>query len=143
MNMKKIHQIFCSLAVCTIMLGGNTTPACAGDVNSIRLDEHRVRYHIPLPEQPWGSCDKVVITKDTTVTFTTSRPIKMVYTLDGTTPTPSSTIYTSPIKVSDNTIIKIATVLPSGKMSRIRTVNVEKQTYAPAIKIDGVNLDCR
>ncbi len=108
------------------------------DVNSIRLDEHRVRYHIPLPEQPWGSCDKVVITKDTTVTFTTSRPIKMVYTLDGTTPTPSSTIYTSPIKVSDNTIIKIATVLPSGKMSRIRTVNVEKQTYAPAIKIDGV-----
>ena len=108
------------------------------DVNSIRLDEHRVRYHIPLPEQPLGSCDKVVITKDTTVTFTTSRPIKMVYTLDGTTPTPSSTIYTSPIKVSDNTIIKIATVLPSGKMSRIRTVNVEKQTYAPAIKIDGV-----
>ena len=108
------------------------------DVNSIRLDEHRVRYHIPLPEQPWGSCDKVVITKDTTVTFTTSRPIKMVYTLDGTTPTPSSTIYTSPIKVSDNTIIKIATVLPSGKMSRIRTVNIEKQTYAPAIKIDGV-----
>lgn len=138
MNMKKIHQIFCSLAVCAIMLGGNTTPACAGDVNSIRLDEHRVRYHIPLPEQPWGSCDKVVITKDTTVTFTTSRPIKMVYTLDGTTPTPSSTIYTSPIKVNDNTIIKIATVLPSGKMSRIRTVNVEKQTYAPAIKIDGV-----
>lgn len=35
MNMKKIHQIFCSLAVCAIMLGGNTTPACAGDVNII------------------------------------------------------------------------------------------------------------
>ena len=35
MNMKKIHQIFCSLAVCAIMLGGNTTPACAADVNII------------------------------------------------------------------------------------------------------------
>ena len=105
------------------------------DANSIRLDEHNITYHIPLPEQPYGSCNKVVITKDTTVTFTTSRPIKMVYTLDGTTPTPSSTVYTAPIPVSGNTIIKIATVLPTGKMSKIRTVEVEKQAYAPAVKV--------
>lgn len=107
------------------------------DANSIRLDEHHITYHIPLPEQPYGSCDKVVITKDTTVTFTTSRPIKMVYTLDGTTPTPSSAVYTAPIPVSGNTIIKIATVLPTGKMSKIRTVEVEKQTYAPAVKVEA------
>lgn len=107
------------------------------DANSIRLDEHHITYHIPLPEQPYGSCNKVVITKDTTVTFTTSRPIKMVYTLDGTTPTPSSTVYTAPIPVSGNTIIKIATVLPTGKMSKIRTVEVEKQAYAPAIKVEA------
>lgn len=107
------------------------------DANSIRLDEHNITYHIPLPEQPYGSCNKVVITKDTTVTFTTSRPIKMVYTLDGTTPTPSSTVYTAPIPVSGNTIIKIATVLPTGKMSKIRTVEVEKQAYAPAVKVEA------
>lgn len=107
------------------------------DANSIRLDEHNITYHIPLPEQPYGSCDKVVITKDTTVTFTTSRPIKMVYTLDGTTPTPSSTVYTVPISVSGNTIIRIATVLPTGKMSKIRTVEVEKQAYAPAVKVEA------
>ena len=107
------------------------------DANSIRLDEHHITYHIPLPEQPYGSCDKVVITKDTTVTFTTSRPIKMVYTLDGTTPTPSSAVYTAPIPVSGNTIIRIATVLPTGKMSKIRTVEVEKQTYAPAVKVEA------
>lgn len=107
------------------------------DANSIRLDEHHITYHIPLPEQPYGSCNKVVITKDTTVTFTTSRPIKMVYTLDGTTPTPSSTVYTAPIPVSGNTIIRIATVLPTGKMSKIRTVEVEKQTYAPAVKVEA------
>ena len=107
------------------------------DANSIRLDEHHITYHIPLPEQPYGSCNKVVITKDTTVTFTTSRPIKMVYTLDGTTPTPSSAVYTAPIPVCGNTIIKIATVLPTGKMSKIRTVEVEKQTYAPAVKVEA------
>ena len=107
------------------------------DANSIRLDEHNITYHMPLPEQPYGSCDKVVITKDTTVTFTTSRPIKMVYTLDGTTPTPSSTVYTAPIPVSGNTIIRIATVLPTGKMSKIRTIEVEKQAYAPAVKVEA------
>ena len=107
------------------------------DANSIRLDEHNITYHMPLTEQPYGSCDKVVITKDTTVTFTTSRPIKMVYTLDGTTPTPSSTVYTVPISVSGNTIIRIATVLPTGKMSKIRTVEVEKQAYAPAVKVEA------
>ena len=106
------------------------------DANSVRLDERHVRYHIPLPEQPYGSCDKVVITKDTVVTFQTSRPMKMVYTLDGSIPTPSSAVYTEPIKVSGNTTIKIATVLPSGKMSKVRTIDVEKQTYAPAVKLN-------
>ena len=102
------------------------------DANCVRLDEHHARYHIPLPEQPNGSCDKVVIIRDTTVTFTTSRPMKMVYTLDGTTPRPTSAVYQQPIPVSGNAIIKIATVLPSGKMSRVRTVVVEKQDYTPA-----------
>ena len=105
------------------------------DANSVRLDERHVRYHIPLPEQPYGSCDKVVITKDTVVTFQTSRPMKMVYTLDGTTPTPASAVYTEPIKVSGNMTIKIATVLPSGKMSKVRTIDVEKQNYAPAVNV--------
>ena len=107
------------------------------DANCVRLDERHIHYHIPLPEQPLGSCDKVVITGDTAVTFTTSRSMKMVYTLDGSTPTPSSSAYAEPIRVSGNTIIKIATILPSGKMSRIRTVDVEKQTYAPAVKVEG------
>ena len=32
-------------------------------------------------------------------------------------------------------IIKIATVLPSGKMSKVRTIDVEKQNYAPAVNV--------
>lgn len=105
------------------------------DANSVRLDEHKVHYHIPLPEQPYGSCDKVVITRDTTVTFQTSRPMKMVYTLDGTTPQPNSAVYQQPIPVNGNGVIKIATVLPSGKMSKVRTIQVEKQDYAPAATV--------
>lgn len=108
------------------------------DANLVRLDERHYTYHIPLPEQPYGSCDKVVIVKDTTVTFTTTRPVKMVYTLDGTKPTPQSTIYTAPIKVSDDCVINIASVMPSGKMSRIRTIQVEKQKYAPAVNVANV-----
>lgn len=108
------------------------------DANLVRLDKRHINYHMPLPEQPLGSCDKVVIVKDTTVTFTTSRPMKMVYTLDGTTPTPQSTVYTEPIKVSNNCVLNIATVLPSGKMSKIRTIQVEKQTYAPAVEVKDV-----
>lgn len=105
------------------------------DAYCLRLDRRHVNYHIPLPEQPFGSCDRVVITKDTTVTFKTSRPMKMVYTLDGTDPTATSAAYTEPIRVNDDCVIKIATVLPSGKMSRVRTVQVDRQKLAPAVNV--------
>ena len=107
------------------------------NANYIRLDEHGITYHIPLPEQPNGSCDKVVITGDTTVTFKTVRPVKMVYTLDGTAPTAQSREYTAPIPVSGNTTIKIASVLPTGKMSKVRTIEVEKQSLSPAVELQS------
>ena len=56
----------------------------------------------------------------------------MVYTLDGSEPTPNSTAYTAPIEVSETATVKIASVLPSGKMSPIRTIEVIKQELAPA-----------
>ena len=105
------------------------------DANVVRLDQRHVNYHIPLPEQPFGSCDKVIITKDTDLTFTTTRPMKMVYTLDGTKPTPASTVYTQPIKVTTDCVLNIATVLPSGKMSRIRNIVIEKRGFTPAVPV--------
>ena len=108
------------------------------DANVVRLDQRHVNYHIPLPEQPFGSCDKVIITKDTDLTFTTTRPMKMVYTLDGTKPTPTSTVYTQPIKVTTNCVLNIATVLPSGKMSRIRNIVIEKRGFTPAVQVKDV-----
>ena len=102
----------------------------------VRLDAHGVNYHIPLPEQPNGSCDFVAFTDKATLTFQTSRPVKMVYTLDGSEPTPASTAYTAPIELTETTTLKIASVLPSEKMSRVRTIQVEKQPLAPAKTVD-------
>ena len=98
----------------------------------VRLDEHHINYHMPLPEQPNGSCDFVAFTDKATLTFQTSRPIKMVYTLDGTEPSPESSEYTQPLEITDSKTLKIASVLSSGLMSRVRTITVEKQTFAPS-----------
>ena len=93
----------------------------------VRLDGHAINYHIPQPEQPNGSCNFVAFTDKASLEFKTTRPIKMVYTLDGSEPTPASTAYTAPIEITETTTLKIASVLPSGKMSPIRTIQVEKQ----------------
>lgn len=99
----------------------------------VRLDGHGINYHIPQPEQPGGSCNFVAFTDSATLTFTTTRPETMVYTLDGKEPTPASTVYSEPIVIKETTALKIRTVLPSGKMSPTRVITVEKQNYAPAV----------
>lgn len=103
----------------------------------VRLDNHGVNYHIPQPEQPGGSCNTVAFTDKATLEFKTTRPIKMVYTLDGTEPTPNSAAYTAPIEVSESTTLKIASVLPSGKMSPVRNIEAVKQAFAPAVQTEA------
>lgn len=94
----------------------------------VRMDAHGINYHIPMPKQPGGSCDFVAFTDQATLEFKTSRPEKMVYTTDGSEPTAQSDEYTTPLTFNENTTLKIATVLPSGKLSKVRTVTIQKQT---------------
>lgn len=94
----------------------------------VRMDAHGINYHIPMPEQPGGSCDFVAFIDTVSVSFKTSRPERMVYTLDGSEPTAQSTEYTVPLHFKESATIKIATALPSGKLSKVRTITVEKQT---------------
>lgn len=99
----------------------------------VRLDAHHIHYHIPQPEQPYGACNYVAFLDTARLDFTSSRPIKMVYTLDGTEPLPNSKEYTEPLIFTENALIKIRSVLPSGKMSPVRKIKVQKQKLKPSI----------
>lgn len=101
------------------------------------LDERGVNYHIPMPEQPNGSCDRVAFTDKVKVEFTTTRPMRMVYTLDGSEPTAASASYEQPFEFSADAIIKIACVTSYGKLGKVRTINVVKEALRPAVKPEG------
>jgi len=101
----------------------------------VRLDGHNVNYHIPLPEQPKGSCNFVAFTDSVNVTFRTTRPMKMVYTTDGTEPTVESAQYTEPIEFKQDATIKICSVMLSGKKSSVRTITVHKEKFSPAVEV--------
>ncbi|NDW12705.1 beta-hexosaminidase [Bacteroides sp. 214] len=101
----------------------------------VRLDMHNVNYYIPLPEQEGApSCNFIAFTEKTTLSFKTTEPVTMVYTTDGSEPTASSSVYAEPLTFAENTTLKIRSVLLSGKMSRVRTITLEKQTYAPSVE---------
>lgn len=101
----------------------------------VRLDAHNINYHIPQPEQPGGSVNFIAFTDYTNVEFTTSRPIKMVYTTDGSEPNENSSLYITPLHFIKSTILKIRSLLDSGKMSPTRTIKIEKQEYSPSKKV--------
>ena len=98
------------------------------------LDKRGVNYHIPLPEQPGGSCDNLVFTDQAVVEFTTTRPVAhMVYTLDGTEPTAASQAYGQPLVFTEDALLKIASVTAYGKLSPVRTITVKKMAPLPAM----------
>lgn len=98
----------------------------------MRLDEHHINYHIPQPEQPNGSCNFIAFTDFVSLEFTTSRPIEMIYTLDGSEPTINSRQYTEPLHFRESALLKIRSVLPTGKMSKTRTIKIDNQNLSPA-----------
>lgn len=106
----------------------------------VRLDSYDVNYHIPQPEQPSGSVNHIAFVDSTFVEFKTTRPIKMVYTLDGSEPTPCSMEYTEPFIFFENTTLKIASCLPSSRMSPTRIITIVKENLRPAAVVDEAKL---
>lgn len=99
----------------------------------LRLQLNNVSYNIPIPEQPLGSCDYIVFQDTARLVFKTARPERMYYTTDGTLPTPASSLYTNPITLTQNTTLRIATILPCSLMSPVRTISVVKQSPLPPV----------
>ncbi len=96
----------------------------------VRLDLHKINYHIPMPEG--GIADYIAFTDNYTLELSNTRNLPMVYTINGRNPNANGIRYSGPITVSENTIIKVATLLPSAKISKIRTIKLTKETLAPA-----------
>ena len=114
----------------------------------VRLDMHGANYHIPQPEQPLPNVDPkesyektvsslnfIAFTDSAELSLKTTRPIRIVYTRDGSTPRLSSESYTMPLKVTKSEVIRVASILPSGKTSPVREITFEKQTLAPAATV--------
>lgn len=99
----------------------------------VRLDGHHVNYYIPQPEQMTPSCNFVAFVDSAKLEFKSTRPVRMVYTTDGAEPTNMSHEYIKPLVFKENTVLKIRSVLVSGKMGDTRTILVEKQKYAPSV----------
>ena len=115
------------------------TPKAKKDYNSfarrldsqlVRLDMHHINYHIPMPEGPMAN--RIAYIDNTTLTFHNSRNYPMVYTIDGNEPNASSTKYETPLSFDHDATVKIATLLPSGKLSPTRTIEVVKENLMPA-----------
>ncbi|WP_420583400.1 family 20 glycosylhydrolase [Reichenbachiella sp.] len=102
----------------------------------VRLDGHDMDYYIPMPE---GPTSQIAFIDSAVLEFNTPRPVdRMVYTTDGSEPNLASQVYQNPLVFDTDATLKIASVLPQGKMSRIRTIEVEKQALAPALETADV-----
>lgn len=102
------------------------------DNQRVRLDMHDVKYYIPLPEQKdVSSCNFVAFVDSTSLDFKTTEPATIVYTTDGTEPTENSKIYEEPLRFTETTTLKMRSLLVSGKLGAVRTIQVEKQSYQP------------
>ena len=104
------------------------------DNQFVRLDHHNINYHVPLPE---GPSNNMAFIDSIALTFTTTRPIDMVYTTDGSEPNEGSPTYMGPLGFSDDATLKIRSMLSTGKMSKVRTINIRKEVPLPGTTADN------
>ena len=98
----------------------------------VRLDGKSIDYYIPLPEGPTSN---IAFIDSTVLSFTTNRPVdKIIFSTDGKELKNNFKVYSAPLVFKENTTLKIASVLPHGKMSTVRTINIYQQALAPSTK---------
>ena len=101
----------------------------------VRLDKHGIKYFLPMPEDDGvPSCNFIAFTDTAVLKLKTLEPTTIVYTTNGFTPDAKSPVYTEPITITKNTTLKTRAIVQSGKMSEVRTITFEKQSYSPAVE---------
>lgn len=113
------------------------------------LLRHKVNFHIPSVEDEGGSCDNIVFLDTRRMNFKTTRPLPILYTLDGTEPTAESLRYHNnqttgtremPLTLTRSTVIKARTMLPGGILGPVRTINAVKVPgYQPAAQTEQMD----
>lgn len=98
----------------------------------VRFDIKNINYHIPMPEGVLTS-NKMIVNDSVELCFNNSRSLPMVYTLDNSTPTEKSAIMPSKLVINNSCTLKVATLLSFGKLSNVRTINIEKGELNKAI----------
>lgn len=91
------------------------------DHHQVRWDYRNLNYYIPMPE---GNTNYIHFTDKVTLPFSTNRPVKIVYTLDGSDPTGTSASYATPLIIDRSVTLKLRSVLPQGKLSPVRTIEL-------------------
>jgi len=71
------------------------------------------------------------------VTLTANESANIYYTLDGSAPTISSTLYSTPINISTNTTLKFIGQDTAGNVSAVETENYIIDTVAPTVNVDS------
>lgn len=94
-----------------------------------RLDAHDINYHIPVPEQVGPQCNNIAFFDKYTLELKTTRPEKIVYTIDTSDPSVTSPEYTGPLTFETSTVVKARCVLPGGQLGGIRTIRLNKTTW--------------
>ena len=100
---------------------------------ALRLDAHNINYHIPVPEQVGAQCNNIAFLDSYTLELTTTRPERIVYTVDTSDPSVTSTEYTKPLTFTTSTVVKARCVLPNGELGAVRTFNIMKDRWHAAM----------
>lgn len=112
------------------------------DNMQVRLDLRGTGYHIPLPEGELTT-NRVFTGDSVILKFTNSRSLPMVYTTDGTPPTNKSKRLPDSLILFKPCTLKVATLTTGGRLSPVRTIAVEGQTYLPAVEGDTTKVRLR
>ena len=70
-----------------------------------------------------------------TVTLTTSEPATIYYTINGTNPTTASSVYSKPILVGGNTMLKLVAIDFAGNASSVQTEQFVIDTTGPSLSV--------